>query len=533
MTLIKNQYRQLSIEDAKQIAVKNKGKLLSNTYINANSPLEWECRVGHTWSARLGSMRTRNVWCAKCAAINRGNKRKGVKTNLTPDNKFSEHKIKEISSQNGYTFIRSWTQNWKTRFEVVCKNGHKQEKCLETIKYGCKKCYCELKINTHPVPKDKILKVCRDKNLEFISLEKIKSRLHIKVRCYEGEHENTIYWGNLQKEGRGCPQCGGHISEEIVRLYFETLFGMSFKSCFPDWLKSSRGTRLQLDGYNKELKVAFEHQGYQHYSDTPDTFFLKDPKIRKMDDRRKIYLCKKQGVKLIVIPQLGEMTSLVFLRKKIISFATKNDINLIENATLVDINTNGIFHKTKMDKIHKKCERLKGKCLSQYYPGYESDLILQCDLGHIWKSSPHRLFTGNRGKGSWCRQCDFDRIRAKCEMRKKVFWEICEKLGHRPSLLSKDQEERLLAQSASSAWSNPKNESYDKTFHIKYCATPTKQELDRKRILELCNRFIATYGRIPKIVGDLKFFELFLGRKLRNISKYDKNIIKNMRNIAK
>ncbi len=57
----------------------------------------------------------------------------------------------------------------------------------------------------------------------------------------------------------------GSKSEEIARVVFQTLFGRKFKKVRPEWLRYPQtGRLLELDGYNADLKIAFEYQGAQH-----------------------------------------------------------------------------------------------------------------------------------------------------------------------------------------------------------------------------------------------------------------------------
>lgn len=70
----------------------------------------------------------------------------------------------------------------------------------------------------------------------------------------------------------------------------------------PDWLISSNYTKLELDFYIEELKIAFEIQGQQHYSFIP--FFHKtqeDFDKRKQYDIEKRDLCYGRKIKLIEI----------------------------------------------------------------------------------------------------------------------------------------------------------------------------------------------------------------------------------------
>jgi hypothetical protein len=66
----------------------------------------------------------------------------------------------------------------------------------------------------------------------------------------------------------------------------------------PPWLNG-----LELDGYNDDLKLAFEYQGKQHYEWVP--YFHKEEKQfddQQERDQRKYAACSARDVCLIVIP---------------------------------------------------------------------------------------------------------------------------------------------------------------------------------------------------------------------------------------
>ena len=63
---------------------------------------------------------------------------------------------------------------------------------------------------------------------------------------------------------------------------------------------------LELDGYSDKLKIAFEHQGRQHFE--VDGFFNKtraDLILRKKLDKHKKYICKQRGIFLFEVPEIG------------------------------------------------------------------------------------------------------------------------------------------------------------------------------------------------------------------------------------
>lgn len=76
-----------------------------------------------------------------------------------------------------------------------------------------------------------------------------------------------------------------------------------FKKARPKWLRNSRNNLMELDGYSKLLKVAFEYQGIQHYQQVDKIFGYKvDLAWQQQRDREKAELCRKFGIVLIVIP---------------------------------------------------------------------------------------------------------------------------------------------------------------------------------------------------------------------------------------
>ena len=89
--------------------------------------------------------------------------------------------------------------------------------------------------------------------------------------------------------------------EEICRTIFENLTGKQFKSCKPQFLKIDTRRRLELDGYNEELKIAFEHQGEQHYK--PVKYLNKTSTLESIQacDKIKRERCEQNGIHLIEI----------------------------------------------------------------------------------------------------------------------------------------------------------------------------------------------------------------------------------------
>lgn len=92
--------------------------------------------------------------------------------------------------------------------------------------------------------------------------------------------------------------------ERRCREIFESIFRAPFKKIRPDWLKNPvTGKNLELDGYNEDLKLAYEYDGRQHSEYTPH--FHKDPndfKYQLEKDKFKDRMCQLRSITLVRIP---------------------------------------------------------------------------------------------------------------------------------------------------------------------------------------------------------------------------------------
>ena len=80
----------------------------------------------------------------------------------------------------------------------------------------------------------------------------------------------------------------------------------------PDWLEG-----LELDIHIPELGLAFEYQGQQHFHPIKAWGGKKALKAVKARDCRKVDLCKKRGLRLIVLDYTEPLTELHIKRRLI------------------------------------------------------------------------------------------------------------------------------------------------------------------------------------------------------------------------
>ena len=93
---------------------------------------------------------------------------------------------------------------------------------------------------------------------------------------------------------------------ECRRILNELYYPHKFDSIRPNWLSSPlTGKNLELDGYNAELKIAFEYQGKQHYEYVSKFHKSEiDLQYQQEKDNYKASICKERGIILIIIPYM-------------------------------------------------------------------------------------------------------------------------------------------------------------------------------------------------------------------------------------
>jgi len=117
--------------------------------------------------------------------------------------------------------------------------------------------------------------------------------------------------------------------EECIRAANE-IFGCEFKKIRPNWLVNPKtGRKMELDGYNQDLKIAIEYNGKQHYV-FPNGFHKTIEEFEKQKERDllKLDLCDKNGVYLITVPYTIELK---FISKYIEYYHPKNRSQRLKN----------------------------------------------------------------------------------------------------------------------------------------------------------------------------------------------------------
>ena len=371
--------RRATIEDMHKLAKSKGGTCLSKKYINGRTKLKWRCKKGHIFEARPDSIKNKNCWCSYCS----GNRKNTI-----------EEAQKIAKSRKGECLSKKYVNN-KVRLKWRCHNGHIWKASLKAIKV--QNCWCPHCSNVARLTIDDMQEIAKSKGGKCLSNKYSNLITKLKWKCKAG-HIWEAKPNNIRNQNQWCPICSKKVSERICRGYLEKIFGKKFPTKKPKWLINSRGNRMELDGFCRELNLAFEYHGIQHYKKESYLYKKKSGfKRRIQDDLTKRKLCKKNDVVLIEIPykvkyeDMGKYIVDEYKKKGIdVPKINKWDYKSFEN----------IYSPEKIKEMEIIAKNRGGQCLSKHYATNKDKLKWKCSKGHTWKASPNHIM-----RNQWCPFC--------------------------------------------------------------------------------------------------------------------------------
>lgn len=381
--------RKFSLQDMQEVAMKNEGKCLSNEYHGIDKYYKWECKEGHTWSATFHKVKNGKNWCPTCAIINRAKKR--IKYSIEDLKKFALNK-------DGFCLSESFI-NIKSKYLWQCKNGHKWFATGDNILNNQR--WCPECANNFIGNIEEMNKIAFQRGGRCLSNKYINSKTKIIWECSEKHVWDAI--PSLIKRGAWCPECGQGLGERICREFFEQLLETSFNKSRPNWLKTDKGHKMELDGYSKSLKIAFEHQGLQHYKNIKH-FHSDNPKKLTQTIKRdnlKLDLCTERGITLIQVPSILDKLGIENVKEFIKQELIKKNVKLPSDFDKIEIDLSTVYSPEKLQELREIAELKGGRLLSTHYLGIFEPLEWECKKGHRWESSANSVKNSN----TWCPYC--------------------------------------------------------------------------------------------------------------------------------
>jgi hypothetical protein len=360
----------------------------SYRYLNRER-IKFRCSRGHEWQRSASAFRYGKLpWCRRC--------------NLLGSDYWDKTAYEEYATKKGGELISCPDGDIMqgARLAFRCAKGHEWTCIAYSIKNQkswCKHCLHDSLRGSI----DEAHAIATERGGTLLSESYRRNSDQLKWRCHY-KHVFDATLANIKK-GKWCPYCSSSLSERIVRIYFEHLFGKKFPKTRPLWLVSKSGSRLELDGYCEELRLAFEHQGTQHYKPF-GSITLADVKRVQRRDAIKRRLCRKHGVRLVEIPQLHLVTPLEALASTIDKKCRRHGIAIPPHRLAKPVPSNRAYLGDNEGQILDELRAIattRGGCLlDSVYAGRTSELYFRCKKAHAFRRSPKDILLGR-----WCPQC--------------------------------------------------------------------------------------------------------------------------------
>lgn len=341
------------------------------------------------------------------------------------DWKVSEEKLKIIVHNYGGKCLFKEYKGVGINYLFECRVGHQFTLRSDKIIYEGSWCkYCN-KLSFLDKTKTRLESLVNQRGGKIVNLNYKGIHYKYEFECIL-KHRFIATASHILHSGSWCNICSGYLMERICRKYFELIFNSSFKLSYPKWLISNDGHRLQLDGYNEELKIAFEYNGIQHFK--RHGFFDMDLSKRQEYDELKKKLCRENNVILVVIPELKNRN---YLKDLIIERCQLMDIELPKdiNNKLFDISGAYLSEDVeKLERLKKIVLEKKGELLSNY-SGTKNKVKIRCNIcNHTWEP----VYDSIVSAGTWCPSCWQIRRREmlKTIVRNPSKCSVCKQTGH-------------------------------------------------------------------------------------------------------
>jgi hypothetical protein len=188
----------------------------------------------------------------------------------------------------------------------------------------------------------------------------------------------------------------------------ENLFDATFQCVRIKAMRSVKGKPLELDIFNEELRLAIEHNGAHHYEAQHNWGGDKALDLQRQNDKRRRAYCRKNGILLIEIRELGKKTSieqareqirkaLVAARRPVPNHFSKVDLRRLKPKTETE---------TYWQSVQAAASKLGLTILPCVYESADKSIPVKCSEGHKTMKTPRSILQGHK-----CDECNSLRLR--------------------------------------------------------------------------------------------------------------------------
>ena len=376
--------RRRSITDAVDFARAREGELLSSSMDSVHQPLRWRCKAGHEWESPFLGMEKTGRWCAGCA----GNRKKTL-----------QDMQRAAAERGGICRSTSYVNN-HTPLEWQCQQGHTWMASPGSIQAGS---WCAVCAGYKKWTVDDCKGLAAERGGDFLADRFVSVSTKYGWKCRNGHQWDAVL--SSVAMGTWCPTCASGFGERLCRAHFEAIFATPFPNVRPAWLVGPNGRPLELDGYSEQLKIAFEHQGRQHYSE--ETVYHDDSAslaLRLAYDAKKREVCREHGVTLIEVPEVGKFTKATDLRTFILAQLAQSGVVIpagAERDQIAIYDVHAMSDEDAYQALVAHAASRDGRIVTPRYLGGQKKHEFECQQGHRWKASATQIFA----KRTWCGRC--------------------------------------------------------------------------------------------------------------------------------
>jgi hypothetical protein len=117
-------------------------------------------------------------------------------------------------------------------------------------------------------------------------------------------------------------------------------------------------------------------------------------------DKLKRDLCKKNGVRLIDIPDIFNILGLDNVNLHLLKEFKRLKLRPTVSLSKIKINFKLVYNPDKISRYNQIAKKKGGRCISKVFLGTNVHLDWECADGHEWKAKPSNIMSG-----TWCPFC--------------------------------------------------------------------------------------------------------------------------------
>lgn len=364
---------------------------MSEVYENSRQPINAICILcGRKYETNAQRIMA-SMGCRPCG-LKRGGKKNALKI------KDIEERLQKLGIE---LLSKSYSSSYSKLRVRYLDCGHEDESTWNDLRGGraCGVCRDLMQAT------DKDYIACAKKYKgEILKIPRTRS-LQAKWQCEYG-HVFKRSLRDIEQIKNFCTVCTQSWGEGVCRSILEHVFETQFQKIRVKEMKSMNGNPLEYDCYNESLKIALEHNGWQHYQIQEnwggDKFFKKQSK----NDQIKENYAKENGITLIVIPQVGSLTPLDEVAKSIEKQLKESGLKIPSKLKglkldMLDIKSGRDYY---IEKVFKCARDLDIEILEQIQYADEP-IRVRCKNGHTTHKTPRSLTSGFK-----CKDCRMEEI---------------------------------------------------------------------------------------------------------------------------